>query len=219
MTAIAAEAAREPSWRSYAECCQLQGQRRSKQAREAAERFLRDARSWPFNERKRFSMWLLDRTGWVMERCGRSRYAVGGQSLICPREVIDTITLPTLIEWSNDEPNNPDPHFWLGLYAPFRANETPAISLRKAVRLDPNHGPARAALVGHILDAVSYAQHELPSGYVGKPADDLINLNEAEALLTEAVEPHVRALLVARISALRVAAENWTGRGGPVGVG
>lgn len=212
MIEIAAELKHKPAWKAYAEYCELRGQRQNEAARVAAERLLEDARSWDFETRKRFSRWLMDSTGRVMERCGRSRYSIGGQSLVASPEVIKALLLPTLVEWRNKEPNNPDPHFWLGIYAAYGADDVPAVSLREAIRLDPAHGPARAALIGHILDAVGYAQHELPSGYLGKPEDDLVSLNEAEALLTEAVDPAVKKLLLERISSLRTAAQNCLSR-------
>lgn len=203
MIEIAEELQHEPAWKAYAEYCELRGQRQNKPARVAAERFLEEAQSWDFKTRKRFSQWLMDRTGWVMERCGRSRYTIGGQSLIASPEVIKALLLPTLVEWRNREPNDPDPHFCLGVYG---VDELPSVNLREAIRLDPAHGPARAALIGLVLDAVGYAQHELPSGYLGEPADDLVNLDEAEALLTDAVDPAVKKLLLERISSLRTAA-------------
>jgi hypothetical protein len=211
MIEIAAELKHEPAWKSYGEYCELRGQRHNEAARVAAERFLDYARSWDFETRKRFSQWLMDRTARVMKRCGRSRYAIGGQGLIASPEVIKALLLPTLVEWRNKEPNNPDPHFWLGIYGVYRADDLPAVSLQEAIRLNPAHGPARAALIGHILDAVSYAQHELPSGYLGEPADDLVSLNEAEAFLTDAIEPPVKKLLLERISRLRSAAKTFAG--------
>jgi hypothetical protein len=92
----------------------------------------------------------------------------------------------------------------LGLY-----DDNPRPDLRKAIRLDPAHGAARAALALLFINAVDYDQHELPSGYVGEPTDDLLALVEADAFLTEFVDPPVRADLKAKISNLRAAAEDW----------
>jgi hypothetical protein len=84
------------------------------------------------------------------------------------------------------------PHFWLALYD---HNEHPGRSLREAIRLDPAYGPARAALAQLILKEIECNQHELPSGYLGNPADDLIALSEAQVLVAKSVEPPVRARL------------------------
>jgi hypothetical protein len=150
----------------------------------------------------------MNSTGLLMDRCGfsrfRSRFSTGGPGRFAPRTVVETVLLPTLIEWRRKEPSNSEPHFWVGIYGSDGRS-----SLREPVRLDPAHGPSRAALAIRLLRAVDYAQHELPSGYIGDPADDLITLTEAESLVAEAADPVVRSSLEEQISALRATAEDW----------
>jgi hypothetical protein len=67
----------------------------------------------------------------------------------------------------------------------------------------------RAATGWLILNAVDHAQHELPSGYLGDPVDDLSSLREAEALVDQAVDQGVRNSLEPHLSELREAAEDW----------
>jgi hypothetical protein len=204
MNSLAADIANEPSWRIYADWCKARANDLRDQSAVAAEQFVEVAQGWSFEERKRFGLWLMDSSGRVLERCGRSKYhsraSLGGPGIEAPRIVEVAILLPTLIEWRRREPTNPEPHFWLALYD---HNE------HAAFRLDPAYGPARAALAEHVLEYMKYNQHELPSGYLGNPADDLIALDKARAWVAESVDPPVRASVEDQVSILRAIAEDW----------
>ncbi len=208
MTATAADLAGEPLWKLYAEWCLARASSLQERAATVAEQFAKAARHWPFDERKRFCLWLTNSTGLVMEQCGGSRFTsrfiTGGTGLFAPREVVDAILLPTLFEWRREEPGNPEPHFWLGLYG-----QDGWSSLQEAIRLDPAHGPTRAAVAAMTLLDINYNQHELPSGYLGDPVADLATLTEVEALVAEAVDPGVRQSFERQTSAHRVVAEDW----------
>ncbi len=88
------------------------------------------------------------------------------------------------------------------------------------MRLDPTYVPAREALAWHILAAIGYDQHELPSGYFrDEPDDDLLSLHEVEALLADPVDANVRASLQDRnlarklAVARRIAGKAYAGHG------
>ena len=214
---MAAELAAEPRWQPYAEYLEIRAGGTYDKARKAAcevaaESFVEIARHWPYKERQRFSLWLMDRAGRVMEQIGSARNSSGGRSFVSPQVVIDAILLPTVAEWCEREPGNPEPHFWAGLYSllSFNPDRHPVTYLKEAIRLDPAYAPAREALARHILEAISYNQHELPSGYLrDDPEDDLLSLREAEELVAEPVDASARGILQERISILRSAAENW----------
>jgi hypothetical protein len=73
MLLLAAEVSRDPLWLPLAEYYELREQGLRDRANQAAGRFGESARRWSFEERKRFSLGLTDRTGWVGELCGRSQ--------------------------------------------------------------------------------------------------------------------------------------------------
>jgi hypothetical protein len=213
IVSMASELAAEPLWQPYAEFLELRANRAQERALQAAaESFVEVARHWPYEERKRFSLWLMDRAARVMEQIGRPRNSSRLRSVVSPAVVIDTILLPTLAEWCEREPGKAEPHFWAGLYSArsYNPDRHPVTCLREAIRLDPTYVPAREALARHILEAISDNQHELPSGYLRDgPEDDLLSLREVEELVAEPVDAGVRGSLQERISTLRSAAENW----------
>ena len=92
--------------------------------------------------------------------------------MLIPHPLHIRIVEPTLLEWTIVEPENSEPHRWLGGYE----------HLKQAVELAPNDDLATRKLLNHILSRVNYATHELPDGYVGSPQVDLASLNEAELL-------------------------------------
>lgn len=208
MLTLAAEAAREPSWHLYAGWCEARACGDRDRAAAKADAFAAVALSWSFEDRQRFSLWLMKATGWVMELCGgsalESRRSTGGSGLFAPRQVVEIVLLPTLAEWQSKDPTNAEAWFWLGLYS-----DDIDACLIEAIHLDPEHGLARASLAKHILATIGYAQHELPSGYIGNPADDLTNLHEVETLLTASVEPPTSALLLQEARRLQEVAEAW----------
>ena len=100
---------------------------------------------------------------------------------------------------------SPDPSYWLALY-----DDCPWDHLNEARRLDPAHGPTRAAVASFTLLAIHHNQHELPSGYLNcDPTDDLARLDEIEALVDEAVEPRARQAIQDEIRMLRASAKRW----------
>jgi hypothetical protein len=67
-------------------------------ARQAAENFVKLARRWPYEERQRFSLWLMDRAGQVLEHIGSASNGNRGRLFVSPQVIIDTVLLPTLAE-------------------------------------------------------------------------------------------------------------------------
>jgi hypothetical protein len=205
---MSAELASEPNWNLLKEYCEARAFNFRDRAAVIAEQLIDVARPWSFEERKRFALWLMNRTGSQMERAGALRYSsrfiVGGDGLVAPRRVVEAVVLPTLVEWRERAPANPEPHFWLGLFGDGAED-----CLREALRLNPTFGPAAAALATLIVRAIEYNQHELPSGYLGDPFDDLGSLNEAKVLLTEVVDPSVLGPLEEKVSILEATARDW----------
>jgi hypothetical protein len=108
MNSLSAEIASEPSWRLYADYCKARANDFRNQSAVAVEQFVKVAQGWPFEEKKRFSLWLMNSTGWITERCGGSKYCsratLSGPGIFAPRIVEVAILLPTLVEWRRPLP-------------------------------------------------------------------------------------------------------------------
>jgi hypothetical protein len=66
--------------------------------------------------------------------------------------------------------------------------------LTRAIELDPHDQIALRRLVVHILGLVDFATRELPYGYLGSAADDLVALERAEGLLENLSDENDRAV-------------------------
>ena len=205
MLSVAHEASQDDLWRPLASYYELRAQGRRDDANQAAERFAASARLWPFEERKRFGLWFMNRTGDLLGRSRlKSRYIIAGSGLFAPQVVVEAVLWPTLAEWAQQEPDNPEPWFWRGLY-----EEGGWDHIGRALRLHPTYGPACAAKIEMILTAVEYDQHELPSGYLNDLTEDLSSLSEAERLAAHVDGPAYRQELEQRIGLRRAIAEDW----------
>jgi hypothetical protein len=141
-------------------------------------RFIAWAEHAPFSERRKFVVWLLlllDRSDWRRQ--------------LAPYPLEVRVIEPTLLEWTLVEPECPEPHRWLG------GEE----HLSRALELDPNDQIALRKLVVHILGFVDFGTHEMPYGYLGSAADDLVALERAQGLLGNLSDEHDRAMFANEI--------------------
>ena len=78
------------------------------------------ARDWPFEERRRFALWLMSRSGVAIAAAGGSvhqrRFSYVGPGSYASREVIRSVVVPTLRDWLASEPADAEPEYWMGLY-------------------------------------------------------------------------------------------------------
>jgi hypothetical protein len=157
---VAAEARTFPEWADYADFCAEYEKGLRRRALAVLERFIASLESAPFAERRRFVSWILNRAE------GRE-----GRDMLIPHPLHRRVVEPTLLEWTQVEPQCAEPHRWLGDYE----------HLKLAIELDPEDQQARKKLVVHILSRVG--TYELPDRYIGSPDVDLALLDEADTLL------------------------------------
>jgi hypothetical protein len=70
---------------------------------------------------------------------------------------------PTLAEWRESAPNDPEPLRW----------SRSIDDLERALSIEPTCDYTRRKLVLRILGHVGFSTHGLPAGYIGEPRDDL----------------------------------------------
>ncbi|MGB8733190.1 MAG: hypothetical protein WCC99_18215 [Candidatus Sulfotelmatobacter sp.] len=174
----AADAATVPEWADYGAFCTEYERGLRREAFTTLERFICSFEHAPFAERRRFVSWLLLRAD------GRD-----GRHMLVPHPLRLRIVEPTLLEWTVVEPECSEPHRWLGGYD----------HLRRAIELQPDDELARKKLVAYILGRVTFAAHELPTGYLGVAREDLATLMEAEGLLAGLSSGDERQKLAAEI--------------------
>ena len=113
--------------------------------------------------------------------------------MLIPHPLHVRVMEPTLLEWTLTEPDCYEPHLWLGGYD----------NLSVALELAPHNELVSNKLIAVILGRVGFATHELPTGYLGSPNEDLAALSQAEALLPNFSNEGDRAQRAADIAAQR----------------
>ncbi len=160
--ALAERAAAEPLWQDFREYLSLQGRGIRKAALKHLDRFVAQAAGWPFEDRHRFTVCVLDH--------------LHSDEIAAPLNW--KVITPTLIEWPVREPENAEAFMYLGLNHGPHAED----NLLRALELDPGCQPARARLCNYLMDDADFNQHHLPDYYINDPAADLLDLAEAEAM-------------------------------------
>jgi hypothetical protein len=183
---VAAEASETAEWADYALFCLEYERGLRLQAFATLKRFVASIGSAPFQERRLFVSWLMQRAD------GKE-----GQHMLIPHPLRLGVIEPTLLEWKEVEPRCSEPHRWLGGYE----------HLKLAVELQPDDELSRRKLIASILGRVGFATHELPVGYLGVAHDDLSALIEAEALLQGLSSDEERKRFAAQISEERTLIE------------
>jgi hypothetical protein len=161
--AAASSREQSPKWQDYADFCLDHERGLRDQAFSVLERFIKSMEREPFAERRHFVSWLME----ISDR--------EGDHLLIPYPLKIRIVEPTLLEWTEVEPANSEPHRWIG------DNE----HLEKAVELNPADHIAVKKLFIALLSQIGYATHELPFGYLGSASEDLAKLDKIETLLPQ----------------------------------
>lgn len=192
--AVAQEIAGTPAWGDFAAYCDLRGQGLRKPAHAALDRFLEATRGWSFDERRAFTTWLAETSARVFAK-----------AVLMPQPLLERLVRPTLEEWVDLKPSEAEPLVLLGeLLGAGRVGEMPEHHYRRALRAEPDHQRARAALAEVLIGRVEFSQHHLPDFYIGEPDGDLALLDEVDTLIGGPSE--IAAFL-------RAAAEHWRDHG------
>jgi hypothetical protein len=183
---ILAEASRiaagNPAWVGYAKYCELLEGGLRKDALRHLSTFIESSSAWSFAEKKEFVSWLY-------------HYAYPRRFLnqLLPQPLREKLLEPTLAEWMCREPENSEPHRWIGGIE----------HLEEAIRLNPADEIARYRLAEAVFGHVGYSIHELPYGYIGNPEEDLGLLREAEAAISGISDAEIRTEYRAEVAEMR----------------
>jgi hypothetical protein len=156
--------------KDFSNYCRLRAEGLRKQALWALTRFLFQALNWEFEKRRNFVDWLLT-----------AQYNNPQVHQLIPQPLMKKLVEPTLVEWTQYQPESPIPYRWRGVY--FGELE----ELERALALDATDLVALSVAASRLLRDVEYATHHLCEGFfIGSE-------QEAESLLEQAFA-HIRRL-------------------------
>ncbi|MEM8560050.1 MAG: hypothetical protein AAGG50_19710 [Bacteroidota bacterium] len=140
----AADASGDEALDAYATYCQLREQGLRKQALAHVADLAGRLSEEPFLRRQRF-------VGWVLRQSLEGQQPSDGM-LLLPYPLVRRLIEPTVLDWTRWEPENPEPHFWLGMLSSGHGTHTifvraAAQNFRDALARDPSYEPALQGLI------------------------------------------------------------------------
>jgi hypothetical protein len=175
-------------WPDYARFCLEYERGLRPKAFATLDEFIYKLEREVFAERRAFVDWLLSLA-----------YGLDGRKQLIPFQLQTRVIEPTLLEWTQIEPNCAEPHRWLG----------DREHLEKALELDPTDQIAIRELIRSIMSYIAFATHELPRGYLGSAKEDLSLVKRAEALLGGLKDKEQRELLASFITEEKAAINEY----------
>lgn len=196
MLALVEKVRQHGDWEDLAEYLSLHGRGIRKPALAVLDRFVVQAKHWPFARRLELALWCL-------EILGNHRMAAALRGLVCA----------AIREWPRHEAETARMHLWLGeLNVEGLSPDGRVAHFRRALELDPDCDDARKHLSMIGVDHVHDNQHTLPGFYRNSPEADLLDLAEAEALWGGREHSIAGAWCLQEIGEYRARAEEWLRR-------
>jgi hypothetical protein len=177
-----------PEWADYAAFWEEYERGLRNDAFIILERFISSIERDSFDKQRKFVSWISRESD---GRAGRHNAHAASALLQIDRA--------TLLEWTLVEPDCYEPHLGLGGYH----------HLLRAIELAPRNEVVAKKLIVAILSRVGHATHELPTGYLGNPSEDLTALSQAEILLQNLSDDNDRSQLKADIAQERKLIEDY----------
>ena len=185
MLRVAAEAATEAEWRDYARYCSLRAEGQRQDAFAAIKSFLTQAASWTTLEKRRFVVWV---------------YGVSGDGDFMPFPLLKALAQPTLQEWHESSPEDPQPLVLMG----------DVESRWKAWRLAPADPSVAFAFVERAKGHLEMSAHELPEYWVGDPEYDRTLLADAQLAVTACCPGEAVERYSSRLRSIRRELTKWS---------
>lgn len=193
----------EPSWSAYVDFLELRGKGLRQPALNRLKTFIAQAQTWSFAERWNFASTVLgsvQNSQWLR--------------IALPEPLVKNVLRPVLKEALTHFPTDPRPAFWLGyenifVWEAARGDHQQLDWMREAIHRDAEFQPARELFVSLLLRGISWAQHELPSGYLGQPLEDLEALQEGKHVLSGVSSPARRQELAQELEAAQKTARQY----------
>jgi len=140
-------------WDLYAQYCFARMNGLRSDSFSYLDQFLKIAGDWTFDERKKFTCFLLE----YIEACDEPDYD------IFPHPLYENLIKPTLNKWCESEKMDSKPFRWSGSQD----------VLLKALEINPFDDKARETLLQKWMHQIYFSVHHLPDGYIGDINADL----------------------------------------------
>ena len=194
--ALADQLRDKADWHLLADYFRLRSKGLRQQAKSVLETQILQASKWDFSRRKELLLWVSQN-----DRKHRS---------IVPPNFHVELLKPTVVQWLESEPNSADANYLFGIYvAPHDDNLIPGEFIDRALQIEPGHQYALLRQLRWLIDYVDYAQHELPSGYLGSVEDDLVCLKEGLKLIPRLDDSKLREARETRLLEMITVGESW----------
>ena len=140
----ASDAGGDAALDSYAAYCRLREQGLGKQALVHVTGLADELAAEPFQRRQRF-------VGWALRRSVEGEHLSDG-TLLLPHPLVRRLVGPTSLDWTRWEPEDPEPHFWLGMLSSGHGTNTVFAeaaerNFRDALSRDPAYESASQGLI------------------------------------------------------------------------
>lgn len=167
-------------YKAFCEYLELKEMGLRKQSLEKINEFVSLAEAFSDAKRRELvSLICFKKLGWL-----------DSNQLIDSYILTNKIIIPTLKKWAKDEPKNPEPLKWLGLFY-WGGNEV----LEECLNLNPDDEVVRLIIITRYLDAICYSTHHLDEGvYIGDPLEDLDICNKIKKHLSFVSDKETRLL-------------------------
>lgn len=194
---LKSELSKVEDYRLLGEYADLKEKGLRKQSLVKINEFVRKAEEFPDSKRRE-----LVRL-WCQEKVRQP----GDNYLFDSHPLTNEIIVPTLEKWAEDEPRNPEPLKWIGL---FYGSEHFFNALEKSLALNPDDDVVRITLVDGYLRTIDYSTHHLSeSFYLGEPSEDLKMCKRIRACLDDVKNEKAKSSLADELSEYQQMIHDW----------
>ena len=191
--AVAKEADRVPSWKTYAQYCRLREQGLRKQAFASLDLFIAEAMQWDFDSLKAFVLWL----------CGKMESVEHADYGPFPAPLRSKLFLPFFTEWLRQNPGNDEAYALRARYL-----GEPAFYCQ-ALEINPCNQRARYALAVACIRDIWHATHHLPHYFIGDEQEVKAIAEEARGHISQVEEPEKQSFLQKELAQEEQLLDDW----------
>lgn len=192
----------EPEYSLLAEYLELKEKGLRKQSLAKLNQFVAVARLYDAQKRRDLVRLVCQKK---LEWRSLDRGPFHSDSIFDSYPLTTVIMVPTLDEWIEDEPQNPEPLKWKGI---FYEPGNHWSSLQKSFEFDPNDEVVARHLIRRYWSHLDETD-DLPMDYLGDPVNDLALIGQMERCVKQLKDDKLRSSIAVELRLLRQWIEDW----------